>query len=265
MLCGLPVAAGGVYLGVPVVTLDLSTALSKVPIALSDGFDALTAALVDLGVPPSELDQIQQGFDDAVEGVEAFTDTFPTLLPVPHLGGGIEIGLPLVVIDGLRLTGGLMTDGLLRSIASIAGVDVPDPLADFDIAIGEDSGHVTADLGFSSWILSTEAVKRFDLFLVALNLGAGLDLIGGRITPSIAYDVPEELEDGLGQAVDALHLDGLTWSAFAVHGVIGFELGPPFLRLYGDLRWTLPLSHSEGWWEIRPGSLSALLGFVIRF
>jgi hypothetical protein len=265
MLCGLPAAAGGVYFGIPVTTLDLSTMLERVPVALGDGFGALTAALVDYGVPPSELAQIQQGFDDAAESIEEFTGTLPTLLPIPHLGGGIEIGLPLGVIDGIRLTGGLMTDGLLRSIVDMVGIDVPNPLVDVDIAIGEDTGHVTADLAFSSWVLSTEAVKRFDLLLLALNLGAGLDLIGGRIAPSIDYDLPAEFEDGMNQALDALHLDELAWSAFAAHGVIGFELGPPFLRLYGDLRWTLALSHSEGWWGIRPGPLTALLGFVIRY
>ena len=54
-------------------------------------------------------------------------------------------------------------------------------------------------------------------------------------------------------------------SALAVHGLIGFELGPPFLRLYGDVRWTISLSQTEDWWGLRPGPLSALLGFVIRF
>jgi hypothetical protein len=264
-LCGLPAAAGGIYLGFPVATLDLSTTLSKLPDAVSNAFDVWTESLGDLGIPPSELTQIQQGFADAEAGVEAFADTFPTLIPIPHLGGGIEISLPLVVIDGIRFSGGMITDGLLRSGASLAGIDVPDPLADFDLSIGEDTGHVTADLSFASWILSTEAVKRFDLFLLGLSLGAGLDLIGGRVVPTIDYDLPQDLEDGVDQALAALHLDELTWSSFAVHGMIGFELGPPFLRLYGDVRWTISLSQREGWWGIRPGALSALLGFVIRF
>ncbi len=152
-----------------------------------------------------------------------------------------------------------------RRLSSAAGFEIPQPLLDLDLDIGEYSGNVLADLDFSAWSFSTETVKRFDLFILALNLGVGLDLIGGEILPRISYDLPPEMMGGVADALDELHLDELTWSAFAVHGMIGFEVGPPFLRLYGDVRWMIPLSQAEEWWGIRLGPVSALLGFVIRF
>ncbi len=265
LLCGLPVAAGGVYLGVPLYTLDLSTTLAQLPVAVDGAFDALEASFIDLGVPPAELDEIRSQFDDALTGIEDFTSEFPPWVPVPLVGGGIEFGLPLLVIDGIRISGGWLSANFVRSISNMAGCEIPQPLLDLDLDIGESSGNVIADLDFSAWMLSTEVVKRFDLLILALNLGAGIDLLGGEILPRISYDLPAEMASGVTTALEALHLDELTWSSFAVHGMIGFELGPPFLRLYGDVRWMMPLSQAEEWWEIRLGPVSALLGFVIRF
>ncbi len=265
LLCGLPAAAGGLYFGVPIFTLDLSTTLTQLPIAVHGAFDALEATFIDLGVPPAELGEIRAQFDDTLAGIGEFTNEFPAWVPVPLIGGGIEFGLPLLVIDGIRISGGLLSESLVRSISDMAGFEIPQPLADFDLEIGEYLGNVTADLEFSAWALSTEVVKRLDLLILALNLGAGLDLLGGEILPRISYDLPAEMAGGVAEALNALHLDELSWSAFAVHGMIGFELGPPFLRLYGDVRWMMLLSQDEEWWGIRPGPVSALLGFVIRF
>ncbi len=265
LLSGLSVAAGGLYIGVPIFTLDLTTALTQLPVAVNGAFDALETIFIDLGVPPAELGEIRAQFDDALTGIEDFTSEFPAYVPVPLIGGGIEFGLPLRVIDGIRISGGLLSENLVRSISGMAGFEIPQPLADFDLDIGEYSGNVTADLEFLAWALSTEVVKRLELLILALNFGAGLDLIGGEILPRISYDLPPEMTDGVAAALNALHLDELAWSAFAAHAMIGFELGPRFLRLYGDVRWTLPLSQAEEWWGIRPGPLSALLGFVIRF
>jgi len=253
------------YFGVPIFTLDLSTTLTQLPVAVNGAFDALEATLIDLGLPPAELTDIRAQFDDALAGIEDFTSEFPAWVPVPLMGGGIEFALPLVFIDGIRISGGLLSESLVRSISDMAGYEIPQPLADFDLEIGEYLGNVTADLEFSAWSLSSEAIKRLDVLILALSFGAGLDLIGGEILPQISYDLPAEMAGGLADALNALHLDELTWSAFAVHGMIGFELGPPFLRLYGDVRWKIPLSQDEKWWGIRLGQASALLGFVIRF
>ena len=266
LLCGLSVAAGGVYLGVPAFTLDLSTTLTQLPVAVNGAFDALEATFIDLGVPPAELGEIRVQFDDAVAGIDDFTQEFPAWVPVPLIGGGIEFGLPLLIIDSIRISGGLLSETLVRSISDVAGFQIPQPLVDdVDLEIGEYLGNVTADLEFSAWALSTEVAKRLDLLILALNFGAGLDLIGGEIVPRISYDLPPEMMGGVAEALNELHLDELAWSAFAVHGMIGFEVGPPFLRLYGDVRWMIPLSQDEKWWGIRLGPVSALLGFVIRF
>ena len=265
LLCSLPVAAGGLYFGLPAFTLDLSTALTQFPVAVNGAFGELEAIFIDLGVPPAELGEIRVQFDDALTGIEEFTSEFPAWVPVPLIGGGIEFGLPLRIIDGIRVSGGLLSESLVRSISGMAGFEIPQPLADVDLDIGEYSGNVTADLEFSAWALSTEVVKRLDLLILALNFGAGLDLIGGAILPQISYDLPTEMTDGVAAALDALHLNELAWSAFSAHAMVGFELGPPFLRLYSDVRWMLPLSQAEEWWGIRLGPVSALLGLVIRF
>ena len=264
-LWGLSAAAGGLIFGFPLFTLDVSTTLTQLPVAVNEALDVLEAMAIDLGMSGSELDELRAQFDDAVSSIEGFTDAFPAWIPIPLIGAGIEFGLPLLVIDGVRFSGGFLSDKLVRSIADIAGVDIPQPLVDFDLEIGEDTGTIQADLRFSAWGLSTEVVKRLDLFLLALNLGVGLDLFGGIIEPSISYDLPAEMTSGVASALDALHLDELAWSSFAFHGMIGFELGPPFLRIYGDVRWMIVLSESEEWWGLRPGPLAALLGFVIRF
>lgn len=265
LLCGLSVAAGGLYFGVPLITLDLTTTLTQLPVAVNGALDVLETAFADLGVPPAELDEIRAQFDDALTGIEDFTNDFPAWLPVPLFGGGIELGLPLIVIDGIRVSGGWLSGDLVRSIATLTGVDIPQPLVDLDLDMGDESGNVLADLNLSAWAFSTEVVKRFDLFLVAFNFGAGIDLLGGEISPSMSVSVPSELEVAVANALKELHLDELAWSGLAAHGMIGFELGPPFLRFYGDIRWMIPLSQEQKWWGIRLGPVSALLGFVIRF
>lgn len=265
LLCGLSVAGGGLYLGAPLFTLDLSTTLAQLPVAVDGAFDVLEATLIDMGVPPADLNVIRAQFNDTLTDIEAFTQVFPALVPVPLIGGGIELGLPLLIIDGIRISGGLLSEGLVRSISGMAGFEIPQPLLDLDLDIGQQSGNVTADLDFSAWMVSTEVVKRLDLLVLALNFGAGLNLIGGRIRPQINHQLPAEMADGVTEALTALRLDELTWSAFAMHGMIGFELGPPFLRIYGDVRWMIPLSQHDGWWGIRLGPVAALVGFVIRF
>jgi hypothetical protein len=265
LLTGPAMMAGGLYLGVPVYTLDLSIALTQLPLAADAAFDILEAMAIDLGVSPSQVAELRSRFEEALAGVESFASGLPSWIPVPLVGGGVEVGLPLGLIDGVRVTGGWLSEDLARSVARAAGVDIPQPLADFTLDIGTSQGHVAADLTFSAWGFSTEAIKRWDLLILALNFGAGIDLFGGVIRPQIVVELPPDMIDGATSALGALHLDEMTWSGFAVHGMMGFELGPPFFRLYGDLRWTIAVSQDENWWGLRPGPLSALLGFVIRF
>lgn len=259
------VVAGGVTFGVPIATLDVSGVLDRVPIAVDAAFAELEEALIDFGLTQADLDEIRDRIDESLEQVDVLVETLPPLLPVPMLGGTIEITLPLILVDGLRFTGGLLSEGLVRGVARLAGAEIPEPLFEITFDSPEFTGAATIDVALSSWMLSTDVVKRFDALVLALTLGGGIDLIGGAIRPLVDLDVPAGFEDDVAGALAALHLDGLTWSTFAVHGVVGLEIGPPFLRIYGDLRFLLPLSEGDGWWDLRAGGLAAVLGVVIRF
>ncbi len=259
------VVAGGVTFGVPISTLDVSGALDRVPIAVDTVFAELEEALIDSGLSQADLDEIRDRIDESLEQVGDLAEALPPFLPVPMLGGTIEISLPLILIDGLRFTGGLMNEGLARSVARLAGIEIPEPLFEVSFDSPEFTGSATVDVALSSWMLSTDVVKRFDALVLALTLGGGIDLIGGEISPLVDLDVPPGFEDDVADALAALHLDELTWSTFAVHGVVGLEIGPPFLRIYGDLRFLLPISEGDGWWDLRSGGLAAVLGVVIRF
>ncbi len=257
--------AGGLVVGLPVQTLDLTLTLERLPVALSASFTALETMAEDLGASPSQLDEFRSITDDIVLDVEAFTEDVPSWIPIPLIGGGVEFRLPLLVIDGIRFSGGLLSGGMVRSFAALAGLEIPNPLFEAAVELADYQGHVRADLEFSAYSLSTDVIKRFDLLLLSLNVGAGVELTGGRLRPILVYDAPSELETGIAGALEALHLEELAWSAFAVHGMMGMEIGPPFLRLTGELRWSVILSEQETWWGIRPGAMTALLGFVIRF
>jgi len=269
LIGGLSAVAGGLYVGVPAFTLDLSSTLAQVSVAFNDVFDIVEQTFIDLGATQAELDDMRAQINtDLVDGIESLRSVLPPFVPVPLVGCGFEFGLPLILIDGIRISGGWLSESLVRSISEMAGFPIPEPLFDDLLeAVGMESDEysVFADLEFSAWSLSTEVVKRLDLLILALDFGVGLDLIKGRILPVISYDLPPELINVAADVLDALYLDELTWSGLAAHGMIGFEVGLPFLRLYGDVRWTIPLSQTEEWWKLRLGPVSALLGFVIRF
>lgn len=257
--------AGGVGFGSFVYMIDVNGTFAKVSAAAEAAFDALDGAFADFGVPQTDRDEIRQGLDD---GLDVFRDTlgsFPTLFPLPLLSGSVEISLPLVIVDGVRFSVAFLSDGLLRSVADLAGLSIPSPLV--DVAFDEDGLHggFVGDLTFSSWAVATELTKRLDVLVAALTLGVGVHLVGGEAAPSVVVDVPAELADGASEAVAALHLDGFTWSAFAVDASIGVEIGPPFLRLGAEIRFVLPVSATSGWWDVRVGGIGGSLGLVIRF
>jgi hypothetical protein len=257
--------AGGLFFGPEVYSLDLQGAFGQVPSAAQDAFAVFEQALTDQGATQEEIDEIESGFQDALAQLEATISTAPTQVPVPLLAGGFDVGLPLVVIDGIRFSFGLLTDGMLREVASWAGIGVPAPLVDASIDLGEETATVTGDVGFVTWSAALDAVKRLDLWIAAFDLFAGCGLTQGRIDPSISVEVPAAWTDAAEGALDALRLDGLTWSAFSLHGGVGLELGLPFLRLYVDVKFVLPLGQSSGWWNLRVGQWAGALGMVIRF
>lgn len=255
--------AGGITFGVPIATLDLSGPLDRIPIAVWEAYAAVEGTLIDLGVPAEDLEEVRDRIDETLEQIDGMG--LPTVVPVPLLGGTIEVSLPLIVVEALRITGGLLSDEMVRGIAGWAGVEIPEPLLDVTFDDGAFAGGATVDVAMNAWMLSTDVVKRFDAIVLALTLGMGVDLVRGEIRPLVDLDVPPEFEDAAAEALAALRLDELAWSTFAVHAVVGFEIGPPFLRLYGDVRFLLPLSEGETWWDLRAGGLAAVLGVVIRF
>jgi len=259
------VAAGGVTFGFPIATLDVSGPLARLPVAIDAAYAEVESALIDLGLTPADLVEIREQVDETLDQIDGFAQALPPFLPVPMVGGTIEVSLPLIVVDALRFTGGLLNEGLVRGIARLAGAEILEPLFHAEFDSPEFAGAATLDVALSSWMLSTDVVKRFDALVLALTLGAGVDLIGGEIRPIVDVEVPTEYEDDAAAALAALRLDELTWSTFAVHGVIGFEIGPPFLRLYGDVRCLLPVSESASWWNLRAAGWAAVLGMVIRF
>lgn len=261
----LGVFGAGLYVGVPGYTLDIAGTLGQVPIALGGAFDAVEAALADAGVPPSELAGIAEEFDRALEDVEANLASVPTLVPVPLIGGAVEFPLALGPINGLRITGGVLTDGLIRGFAEIADVDLPVPL--FEGTVETDAGtlSIRVDPAVSTWMFSAELVARLDLIVAGISVAAGADVIGGSVAPAIDLDVPPEWTDPAAAVIAALHTDGLTWSSFGVHAGFGLEFGLPFLRVYADARVRMPIGSASGWWDLRVASWSALVGLVIRF
>jgi hypothetical protein len=266
-LGGVAVAAvgGGLFFGSQVISLDVVESLAKVPVAAQAGFDELEQALIDQGYPPTDLADVRSGFADALASIEEATSGWPTLVPVPLVCVGVEISLPAVVIDGVRASLGILNDGILREAAGWAGLELPMPLFDAAVEVGEETATFVADVTFSTWTLSLDAVKRIDVFVAAVNLFAGGNLVRGRIDPRIDVDVPAEWDDGVSSALDALNTDGLTWSSFSLHAGLGLELGLPFLRIYADVRFVLPFGQTPGWWNLRVGRWAGALGMVIRF
>jgi hypothetical protein len=242
--------ATGLSVGSTFYTIDISSALAKVP-------SAATAALQALQVPQADTAQI-------VAQISAGIADFPKILPIPLFGGAFEIPLPFGVIDTFRLSGGILDDGMVRGIASLFGTTIPRPLIDEEINEEGFQGTFTGDLSLSTFSVSAEAMKRFDLVLLGANLVLGLEFVQGSVTPHVSAQVPAEYDARVAAGLAALHTGGLSWSALAMHAAMGIEIGPPFLRLVGEVRIVLPLSSASGWWGIKVADWGWRIGFVMR-
>ena len=241
--------------GLSFYTLDLSPTIAQIPTAVSDSLDAL-------GIAGTDKSTILADIEATLAQVEA---DFPvSSTPIPLLGGSIGIPLPFIVVDELRISGGFLNDSLLRGMADLFGLQLPSPLFDETINTGLGAGTITADLSLSTFMLSSELVKRFDLIIAGIELGVGFDLIQGSVVPQVEAVLPG-FQPEVDAALTALHLDELYWSVFATHASLGVELGPPFLRLFARGQILIPISHSTGWWLSATGSISGSIGMVIRF
>ncbi|GAF88571.1 unnamed protein product, partial [marine sediment metagenome] len=100
---------GGISFGVPFYTVDLTETLVEIPGIVDNSLNALDTWLADLGMPPTEiatlLSDINNSITDFISNIEEFSITS---FPIPLVGGSIEFDLPLVVIDGIRLSGGIL-------------------------------------------------------------------------------------------------------------------------------------------------------------
>jgi len=247
---------GGVGLDLSVCTLDLSGPFGKVHTAAS-------SALTALGIPTTNAASILTDLDTSLADIEA---AYPIeYFPLPMIGGTIEIGLPFIVIDKVSFSGGLINDSILRSIADMAGYSISQPIiSDMQVDLGSETADVTADLQLSAFKLTCEVAKHLDLLIAGIELGAGVDLIQGSIVPIVNATAPTHQTE-INAAKAALHLDGLTWTTFAGHISGQIELGPPFLRLFVQGSYLVPLSEESGWWGITSGNVSGKIGLVIRF
>ena len=241
---------GGIGLSVPFYAVDLTETFDKMPGVVEEALEALEL--------PSE------DVEEAIGEVEAALAAVPTVLPIPLLGGEFEIGLPFLLVDGLRFGGGVVNDSLALALWELAGMDRPEVPFEADFESGDFEAALTLDPSFSAFLLSTELVKRVDLFVAGIEVNFGVDLIQARISPVLTVDAPG-YQNQVNLALAALHLNGFVWSAFAGHAGVGIEIGPPFLRLFARGHLLFPLSQTTGWWGVRVDGWSGSVGIVIRF
>jgi len=265
-LVAMGASCGGISFGIPFYTVDLTETLELIPQTVSDSLDALDTWLTDLGMPITEIDDLLSDIDSSITDYLSAIEELPTAsFPIPLVGGSIEFGLPLVVIDGIRLSGGILNQTILFGAADLLNLGVPNSI-DGQIEIDGSTTTYTIAPSFSTFMLSTDVIKRLDLVIAGISFGAGVDLIQGEIglaTPII--DLIDPPSPGFQSVLDALHLDGLSWSAFAAHASLGVEVGLPFLRLVGEARFMLPISQTPGSWKIKVGQWAGSVGLVIRF
>ncbi|MEE8194940.1 MAG: hypothetical protein V3T91_00795 [Candidatus Bipolaricaulota bacterium] len=262
-LVAMSASCGGISFGVPFYTVDLTETLVEIPVIVDNSLDALDLWLQDLGMPTAEIDallsDINNSITDFISNIEEFSITS---FPIATVGGSIEFGLPLLVIDGIRLSGGILNQAILFEATDLLNLDVPTSI-DGEIEINGSTTQYSIVPLFSTFMLSTDVIKRLDLVIAGVSFGAGLDLIQGEIgldSPIITSVSPD-----FQSVLDALHLDGLSWSAFAAHVSFGVEVGLPFLRLAGEARFMFPISQTPGSWQIKVGQWAGSVELAIRF
>lgn len=255
----------GLELGCEIVPLDAAGAFAKIPAAFGASSDALLALLSEQGVPPSELADIEADFDAALTDVTTTLVGLPSFIPIPLVAGGVEIPLSLVVVDAVRVSGGVLDSAIVRGIASAAGIEIPSPLVDETFDLDGETAGLALDVDVSSWSVAMDAVKRLDIWIAALNLSAGFGYTAGGITVDVERDVPADWIRGVDSALAELHLEELRWAALTTRVGARLELGLPFLRVYAEARLVQPLVEWVGWWDLGVAGWAGTLGVVIRF
>jgi len=265
VLSGGSASAVGIGLGIEFSTLDLRFAFTKVAPTAQGAFDRVHRALVDLGLSQDDLDDADELFEDGLSGIEDAIARFPSLLPIPHLGLSVDLPLRLIVIDDLRLSAGFVSDSILYALADRFGLELPPLRFDEGFEFDGNTGSIAGSVVFSSLILATDAVKRLELLVFAVDLGGGVHLVSGALRPDIDVEGTPGLQEGLEAALDSLYLEGLSWTSFGFHLGGGIEIGPPLLRISARVGFAVELLRSSGYWDLRPGRFIGTLGMVIRF
>ena len=262
-LVAMSASCGGISFGVPFYTVDLTETLVITSQIVDSSLDALDVWLQDLGMPTTEIDALLSDINNSITNfISDIEELSITSFPIPLVGGSIEFGLPLFVIDGIRLSGGMLNQAILFEAASLLNLDVPHSI-DGEIEINGSTTEYSIVPLFSTFMLSTDVIKRLDLVIAGVSFGAGLDLIQGEIGLDPSIIDPES--PGFQSVLDELHLDGLSWSAFAAHVSFGVEVGLPFLRLAAEARFMLPISQTPGYWKIKVGQWAGSIELAIRF
>lgn len=259
----------GVGVEAGIDTLDLTAAWARVPATAAAAAAAFEAGLIDTGVPPLVVADLVAHLDDILTTVDSTVNDLLTgpeavvlaSFPVPMIGGTFELDLPLIVVDTLRLSAAWLTDSLVWAALDAAGI----PLPELPLTIASEDVNLTIDPTFSAGHASIEVTQRLGLLVAAVEIAAGLDWVRGQLDPGVALVVPG-FQDAGDRALEALHLDSLSWGVLAATVGLGVEIGPPFLRLYARVRTATPLVTQEStWWPIRTASLAIRVGGVIRF
>jgi len=250
--------AGGVEFGVPFYTLDLTETIGeKVPEALRE--------ILGAEIDPEDINAILDIYEGLITELEELpAGFFVANLPVPLIGGAIEFPMPIPLIDGLWISGGFLNDRLVKAILAGSGITFP---LEIRLEMGSGAGELfidaTIDPVFSTFMLSTELVKRLDLLLAGIEIGLGIDLIRGGLAPGVVINSASY--GGVPINLDLSYLDEFTWSGFAAHGLLGLEIGPPFLRLFAQGRFLIPITQSSSLWGVKLGHFAGGIGLAIRF
>lgn len=149
--------------------------------------------------------------------------------PVPILEGRIQIILPLIFIDTLRLEGG----GLAVGLDLNQYMDIP-------------SGQ-QINLNLTTSFFSLTLLKQFNIPFVGVYLGLGGDLIKGQAVIT----------------VDNTSDKSFRWNKTTIHGLGGFHLIFGFLRLYVEGKALQPIIQNPAALPLFPWQIGA--GVMLSF
>jgi len=269
LVVGGPAHAVGIGVDVGLYTVDVTTALASLPTAAAAAVDAFEVGLLMSGVPELVVDDLIDDLDLALDTIEVTvgdllagtSGLLLSRLPIPALGGWLEFGLPLPVVNTVRVGVAWLTEAMVLDAITVFGIEAPE----LPYTVVADGIAIVVDPAFSTTWVSIEVAGRLGLLIAAIEGSVGIDRMWGVVLPGVSVAVPE-FQSVADDALAALHLERIAWAATAVHAGVGVELGPPFLRLYARVQGLMPIVLSAGsWWRVTVATLAARVGVVLRF